>query len=204
MKNTRPKIIGLTGGIGSGKTTVAKFFQEMGFPLYNSDERAKYIQNTNPKVIQEVKTLFGEQAYTAEGLNRSFIASQIFNNKTKLQQLNKIVHPAVFNDFEEWIAQQQTPFVIKEAAILIESGSYKDCDLIITVIADKDVKINRVIQRDNITKEQVLARINNQLSDDERSSFSDYIINNSKDLNYLYNQVEKISKQIKNNVNLED
>lgn len=197
MKKSTPKIIGLTGGIGSGKTTAAKYFEELGFPLYNSDLRAKKLQNENPIVIQQITNLFGEEAYNQDGMNRPYIASQTFNNKEKLQQLNAIVHPAVFADFKNWIDEQNSDYIVKEAAILIESGSYKDCDIIVSVIADKEIRITRTIERDGLTREQVLTRINNQLSDEERKEYSDYIIDNSQDLTYLKQQVKNIVDDIK-------
>lgn len=197
MKINKPKIIGITGGIGSGKTTAAKYFEEFGFPLYNSDLRARMIQNENQEVIQAIKNLFGEEAYTSDGMNRPFIASKTFENKDLLQQLNAIVHPVVFRDFEDWIKQQNTNFVIKEAAILIESGSYKDCDLIISVVADKEIRITRTIERDGLTREQIESRMKNQITDEERREYSDYIIDNSQDLEYLYSQVKNLSEIIK-------
>jgi len=203
MKNKKTIIIGITGGIGSGKTTAAKYFEKLGFPIYNSDVRAKNIQNNHPEVIQEIKNIFGDEAYTADGMNRTYIASQTFNNKEKLMQLNAVVHPAVFEDFKTWINQQDAKFVMKEAAILIESGSYKDCDIIISVVADKEIRIQRTIERDQLTREEILKRIENQLSDEERKDYSDFIIDNSQDLAYLYNQIEIIVDKIKNNTNFD-
>lgn len=197
MKINKPKIIGITGGIGSGKTTAAKYFEALGFPLYNSDQRARMIQNNNPEVIQAIKNVFGDESYTSEGMNRPYIASKTFKDKELLQQLNAIVHPAVFKDFKDWIEQQHTDFVIKEAAILIESGSYKDCDLIISVIADQEIRITRTIERDGLTREQVEARMKNQLSDEERKEYSDYIIDNSQDLMHLQKQVKNLAAIIK-------
>lgn len=197
MKINKPKIIGITGGIGSGKTTAAKYFEALGFPLYNSDQRARMIQNNNPEVIQAIKNVFGDESYTSEGMNRPYIASKTFKDKELLQQLNAIVHPAVFKDFKDWIEQQHTDFVIKEAAILIESGSYKDCDLIISVIADQEIRITRTIKRDGLTREQVEARMKNQLSDEERKEYSDYIIDNSQDLMHLQQQVKNLAAIIK-------
>lgn len=197
MKINKPKIIGITGGIGSGKTTAAKYFEALGFPLYNSDQRARMIQNNNPEVIQAIKNVFGDESYTSEGMNRPYIASKTFKDKELLQQLNAIVHPAVFKDFKDWIEQQNTDFVIKEAAILIESGSYKDCDLIISVIADQEIRITRTIERDGLTREQVEARMKNQLSDEERKEYSDYIIDNSQDLMHLQKQVKNLAAIIK-------
>lgn len=198
MKNFNTKIIGLTGGIGSGKSTAAKYFEELGFPVYNSDLSARRIQNENEIVIQKIKKVFGENAYNENGLNRLFIAAESFQNKEKLSQLNAIVHPAVFEDFNAWIASQKSPYIIKEAAILIESGSYKDCDLIIAVVANQEIRITRTIERDQLTREQILTRINNQLTDEERMTYADFIIDNSQDLSYLYQQVERIVNKIKN------
>lgn len=197
MKKSTTKIIGLTGGIGSGKTTAAKYFEEFGFPLYNSDLRARKIQNENLEVITKIKEAFGEESYNDDGMNRPYIASQIFNNQEKLQQLNSIVHPAVFNDFNRWVDEQNTDYVIKEAAILIESGSYKDCDIIISVVADKEIRISRTMERDGLDREQILNRMANQLTDEERKEYSDYVIDNSQDLPYLYQQVKNIVDNIK-------
>ena len=197
MKNSNKKIIGLTGGIGSGKTTAGKYFEELGFPLYNSDLRARKIQNENPEVIQKIKQEFGEESYVNHEMNRPYIAAQTFNNKEKLQRLNQIVHPAVFQDFYDWIEEQDSAFIIKEAAILIESGSYKDCDIIISVVADKEIKIARTIERDGLTREQIEARMQNQLSDQERKEYSDFIIDNSQDLTYLFDQIKNIVDTIK-------
>ncbi|MBO6213484.1 dephospho-CoA kinase [Algoriella sp.] len=197
MKNNQPFIAGITGGIGSGKTTAAKFFEELGVPVYNSDTRAKLIQNENSEVKVKIIEAFGDEAYNQSGLNRVYIAKQVFNNNEKLKQLNQIVHPAVFNDFEEWKKQQTSKIIMKEAAILIESGSYKDCDVVISVLMDKEKRIQRIMTRDGFTEEQVMARINNQISDEERIQKSDFIIDNNGDLTHLKNEVEKTFIKIK-------
>ena len=197
MKNNQPFIAGITGGIGSGKTTAAKFFEELGVPVYNSDTRAKIIQNENSEVKVKSIEAFGDEAYNQSGLNRVYIAKQVFNNNEKLKQLNQIVHPAVFNDFEEWKKQQTSKIIMKEAAILIESGSYKDCDVVISVLMDKEKRIQRIMARDGFTEEQVMARINNQISDEERIQKSDFIIDNNGDLTHLKNEVEKTFIKIK-------
>lgn len=197
MKNNQPFIAGITGGIGSGKTTAAKFFEELGVPVYNSDTKAKLIQNENSEVKVKIIEAFGDEAYNQSGLNRVYIAKQVFNNNEKLKQLNQIVHPAVFNDFEEWKKQQTSKIIMKEAAILIESGSYKDCDVVISVLMDKEKRIQRIMARDGFTEEQVMARINNQISDEERIQKSDFIIDNNGDLTHLKNEVEKTFIKIK-------
>lgn len=197
MKNNQPFIAGITGGIGSGKTTAAKFFEELGVPVYNSDTRAKIIQNENSEVKVKIIEVFGDEAYNESGLNRDYIAKQVFNNNEKLKQLNQIVHPAVFNDFEEWKKKQTSKIIMKEAAILIESGSYKDCDVVISVLMNKEKRIQRIMARDGFTEEQVMARINNQISDEERIQKSDFIIDNNGDLTHLKNEVEKTFIKIK-------
>ena len=197
MKNNQPFIAGITGGIGSGKTTAAKFFEELGVPVYNSDTRAKIIQNENSEVKVKIIEAFGDEAYNESGLNRDYIAKQVFNNNEKLKQLNQIVHPAVFNDFEEWKKKQTSKIIMKEAAILIESGSYKDCDVVISVLMNKEKRIQRIMARDGFTEEQVMARINNQISDEERIQKSDFIIDNNGDLTHLKNEVEKTFIKIK-------
>ena len=190
------KIIGLTGGIGSGKTTVAKIFKSLGIPVYNSDERAKFLMNHSTELITNIKKELGEASYKNERINREYIASVIFNDKTKLQTINSLVHPVVAKDFEQWTNQQTTaPYVIKEAAILIESGSYKYVDKIIVVTAPIEVRVKRVLQRDNTTKEEVQARLNNQISEKERQSYADYIVKNDGE-HSLIKQVLTIHQSI--------
>ncbi|WP_276681373.1 dephospho-CoA kinase [Empedobacter brevis] len=197
MKNNQPFVVGITGGIGSGKSTAAKFFEELSVPVYNSDMRAKIIQNENPEVKVKITEAFGQEAYNESGLNKPFISKQVFQDNEKLKLLNSIVHPAVFKDFDDWKKTQKSDIVIKEAAILIESGSYKDCDVVISVIVDVEKRISRTIERDGLTKEEVLARINNQISDEERIAKSDFIIDNNGDLTHLKNEVEQTFIKIK-------
>jgi len=191
-------IVGLTGGIGSGKTTVAKLFYKLGVPIYVSDIEAKKIMVANEKVISAIKKLFGDEAYNDNNeLNRSYISEKVFKNKSVLNDLNSIVHPAVAEDFLNWYNIQDSAYVIKESAILFESGSYKNCELVITVTAPLEERINRVMSRDNVTKKQVLHRVMNQLSDEDKIDRSNYIVNN-KTLEGTENQVEKINTQILN------
>ncbi|MGV0752696.1 dephospho-CoA kinase [Empedobacter brevis] len=197
MKNNQPFVVGITGGIGSGKSTAAKFFEELSVPVYNSDMRAKIIQNENPEVKVKITEAFGQEAYNESGLNKPFISKQVFQDNEKLKLLNSIVHPAVFKDFDDWKKMQKSDIVIKEAAILIESGSYKDCDVVISVIVDIEKRISRTIERDGLTKEEVLARVNNQISDEERIAKSDFIIDNNGDLTHLKNEVEQTFIKIK-------
>ena len=197
MKNNQPFVAGITGGIGSGKSTAAKFFEELGIPVYNSDTRAKTIQNENSEVKVKIIAAFGEEAYNENGLNKPFISKQVFQNNEKLKLLNSIVHPAVFQDFEDWKKAQKSDIVMKEAAILIESGSYKDCNVVISVVVDIETRIARTIERDGLSREEILARINNQISDEERIAKSDFIIDNNGDLAHLKNEVEQTFIKIK-------
>ncbi len=197
MKNNQPFVAGITGGIGSGKSTAAKFFEELGIPVYNSDTRAKTIQNENSEVKVKIIAAFGEEAYNENGLNKPFMSKQVFQNNEKLKLLNSIVHPAVFQDFEDWKKAQKSDIVMKEAAILIESGSYKDCDVVISVVVDIETRIARTIERDGLSREEILARINNQISDEERIAKSDFIIDNNGDLAHLKNEVEQTFIKIK-------
>jgi dephospho-CoA kinase len=172
------KIIGLTGGIGSGKTTVAKCFIELGCPVYLADEGAREVMQS-AGMIAAIKKEFGSQFFANDELDRKKLAAMVFNDENKLRALNELVHPAVALHFSNWLRQQQAfPFVIREAAILFESGSYKDCDKIITVTAPVEVRLQRVMARDKITREQVMERMNNQWSDALKIAKSDYVIEN--------------------------
>lgn len=197
MKNNHPFVVGITGGIGSGKSTAAKFFEELGIPVYNSDTRAKLIQNENSEVKAKIIAAFGEEAYDENGLNKAYLSKQVFQDNEKLKVLNSIVHPAVFKDFEAWKIAQKADIIMKEAAILIESGSYKDCDLVISVMVDKEKRIARTMERDGLTREDILARINHQITDEERIAKSDVIIDNNGDLAHLKNEVEQALMNIK-------
>lgn len=188
--------IGLTGGIGSGKTTIAQWFQEKGIPVYNSDLEAKKLMNENEDLIQQLIELFGDETYKNGEYNRSYVASKVFNDKELLNQLNAIVHPAVFKHFDEWLDNQNSSFVVKEAAILFESGSYKDCDYIISVIADEEIRIDRVAKRDQLNEDQIRDRMKSQWTDEQRIEKSDFIIENNKDLNVLKLEFEKVYDEI--------
>lgn len=189
------KIIGLTGGIGSGKTTLANYLKSLGIPVYIADEEAKKLF-LNPIILQKIKTAFGETIFENNLLSKDRLAKIVFNDAPKLKKLNDIIHPAVKAHFEIWLKQfSDKPFVVKEAAILFESLSYKDCDVIITVIAPLKTRIERVIQRDQISEEAVLSRINNQWTDEMRIAKSDYIIENN-DLSIAKGQLDEILKKM--------
>jgi dephospho-CoA kinase len=190
------KIIGLTGGIGSGKTTIAKLFEAEGIPVYIADLEAKKIMQL-PETIAQVEKFFGNQVVTENKIDTKKIAAIVFNNPEKLKVLNDIVHPLVKKHFDNWVNQHKDfPFVVKEAAILFESGSYTYCDKIITVIASEETRINRVIARDNCSRQNVLDRIKNQWSDSQRIAKSDFIIEN-ENIEEARNQFKKTLKNIK-------
>lgn len=187
------KVIGLTGGIGSGKTTIANYFQEMGVPVYIADNGAKNVMQSED-IVKQIKTVFGEILFENNILNRAQLAEIVFNDKNKLELLNTIVHPAVKKDFEVWLLQHRnSAYVIYEAAILFESGRYKECDVIITVTAPEEVRIERVLKRDNTTREQVLSRMKMQWDDEKRISRSNFVINNDN----LKNAKEEVVKILK-------
>ncbi len=189
------KIIGLTGGIGSGKTTIANYFKELGIPVYIADDEARKISES-PEIAQAIKAIFGNEVFKNEKLDRVKVAEIVFNNQAKLKQLNEIIHPAVKKHFENWVLQHSNfPFVVKEAAILFESGAYKDCDIVISVIAPLETRIQRVIQRDEVTRDNVLKRIMNQWTDEERIRKSQYVIENV-DVVEVKEEVKKILKKI--------
>lgn len=190
------KIIGLTGGIGSGKTTVAKAFEALGVPVYIADDEAKKIMLL-PQVLDSIKSIFSDAVFDNGVLNRQKLAQIVFENPQKLKALNDIVHPFVKLDFENWVQKRlDFPFVIKEAAILFESGSYIYCNKIITVTAPLETRIKRVMDRDKTDYESVLKRISNQWTDEMRAEKSDYIIENI-DKEYTLKQVYEIFNLLK-------
>jgi len=187
------KVIGLTGGIGSGKTTIANFFAEMGVPVYIADDGARAVMKLD-HVKQDIKNVFGENIFDNNILNRTKLAEIVFNDKEKLAKLNAIVHPAVKKDFEVWLLQHKNyDYIIYEAAILFESGRYKECDYIITVTAPEEVRMDRVLKRDNTTPAQVLSRMQMQWKDEDRISRSNFVINNVN-LKIAKEEVVKILK----------
>lgn len=171
------KKVGITGGIGSGKSTVCQALHEMyGVPVYYADTRAKILMKENATVRSKIEALFGEEAYREGELNSSYIASNVFNDSGLLHELNKAVHGAVRHDFEQWAAAQNAPYVMCEAAILIESGWCGEFDTIVVVEAPMELRIERVMRRDHVTRQQVEARISKQLSDKAREAYADIIV----------------------------
>lgn len=189
------KIIGLTGGIGSGKTTVANYFKQHGIPVYIADDEARKISESL-EILQSIREIFGEEVFKSEKLDRVKVSEIVFNDKDKLNQLNAIIHPAVKKHFKNWVAQNSnSDFVVYETALLFESGSYTNCDFVITVTAPLESRIERVMKRDNVSRDAVLKRINNQWTDEERIAKSHFVIEN-KSSDEAKNQVDKILKKI--------
>lgn len=190
-------VVGLTGGIGSGKSTVAKFFQKLGIPVYNSDDVAKELMNNSVSVQSKIIELLGKDAITDGQINRSFIAEKVFGNEKLLEHLNAIVHPEVKSHFSKWLKRQNTKYVIKESALIFENNMQNQFDFIIVVLSETKERINRIINRDRRSLEQIKAIIEQQTSDDVRCALADFIIHNQT-IEGLKTQVEKINHQILN------
>ncbi len=175
------KKIGITGGIGSGKTTVSKIFSVLGVAVYNADERAKYLLNYDVDVIKKVKEIFGDEIYFENKINRKRLSALVFNQTDLLKKLNGIVHPAVFDDFDKWCATQKNqPYILKEAALIFETIIHQRLDKIIVIAAPEKIKIERVMRRDNISAQQVQSRMNSQFSEEEKLQRADFIIYNDE------------------------
>ena len=180
-KNTRTILkVGITGGIGSGKTTVCKVFEALGIPVYYADWHARQLMVNAPRLVAGVKELFGPDAYLEDGaLNRPYIAEKVFNNDKKLQQLNHLVHPAVAEDAGRWhSAQENVPYTLKEAALLFESGNFKQLDKVITVFAPEKLRIQRVMERDQVSRKEVRARMAKQMPEEEKLKRADFVVYN--------------------------
>ncbi len=171
-------IVGLTGGIGSGKSTVGSMFQKLGVPIYNSDIEAKNLMGRSKKIKKDIEALLGKESYLDGKPNRGYIAQKVFKDKRLLRDLNNIVHPAVRRHFKSWCKRQNATYVIQEAAVIFENGTQERYDKIILVTAPRDIRIQRVVDRDRITAEQVMARMDNQWPDSEKEKLSDFIIEN--------------------------
>ncbi len=172
--------VGVTGGMGSGKTTVCKVFSVLGIPVFSADIEAKKIMNTDGDLMLKINRLAGKDLYSSGKLDRAELAILIFNNKDLLEKVNSLVHPAVFEYFERWADGQNSPYVIMEAAILFESGASKLVNKVLTVVTPLDERIERLVNGNKFTKEQILERVKHQLDDDYRIKRSDYIIYNSE------------------------
>ena len=189
------KIVGLTGGIGSGKSVILEVFSSYGVPCYKSDNIAKELMQKSPELIRQIKVLFGEDIYQDKKLNRSKLADIVFGDKKKLKSLNALVHPLVNKDFQFFLNQQNTAYVIKEAAILFETGVAKDCDETILVTAPEKLRIQRVMKRDKINAEHIKSRMSHQWSDEKKIPLANYVINNI-DWDKTFKKIEEIHKKI--------
>jgi dephospho-CoA kinase len=189
--------IGITGGMGAGKSTVCKIFSQIGISIYDADSRAKWLMNNNLELKEAIRKSFGWDSYTRkDDLNRDYIAKVVFNNEEKLKNLNSIVHPAVIKDFELWTQEHKDePYSLKEAALLFESDSYKNLHKVIVINSPIETRIERVVKRDHVKREDVLKRIENQSTDRERMEKADWIIYNDG-INSLIEQAMKIHNQI--------
>ena len=192
-------IVGLTGGIGSGKTTVAKEFKALGVPVYIADDEAKNLMRKSKIIKRKLIQLFGEKAYVNDALNRPFIADKIFSDTALLEKMNAIIHPRVARHFNKWVLKQTVPYVIKEVAILFENKGDQFCDYIITVTAPKKLRIERLLNRDQTTKKKIDAIIKNQWSDEDKIKRSHFVVNNVDIDNTKY-QILSIHKKILNNI----
>ncbi len=187
--------VGITGGIGSGKSTVCRMLAERGVALYDADSRAKALMSTSEALHKALIECFGAETFNAEGLNRAYLAERVFADAEQLRLLNSIVHPAVIADFEAWAEAQEGKYVVFESAILFEAGLEDRVDVAVAVMAPEALRVERVMARDGHTMEQVLARIKNQMSDDERSDRSKYSIVNI-DIEDLEEDVEQLHRRL--------
>jgi dephospho-CoA kinase len=196
--------VGLTGGIGAGKSTVAHIFEVLGIPVYHADQEAKKLMQTHPTLIEKIKIAFSEKAYVEGILDRKFLSSLVFNDKQKLELLNSIVHPFTIQDGKEWMEKQSSPYAIKEAALIFESGSQGEFDSIIGVFAPPAMRIHRTIQRDHVEREKVLNRMEKQLDENIKMKLCDHVlINNDQTLLIpqviaLHDKLLQLSTEIEN------
>lgn len=191
--------VGITGGIGSGKSTACKVFKVLGIPVFEADSVGKHLMNSDAQIQARLVHLFGSAVYLPDHtIDRKYLSGIVFSNPSLLAELNSIVHPAIRQAFEEWILEQHSPYVLLEAAILFESGFYKAMDRTITVVTDEAQRIKRVMKRDAVTEEQVRQRIGNQWSDEQRIKLADFVIGNN-DNELIIPQIVEIDKKLRSN-----
>jgi len=188
-------VVGITGGIGSGKTTISNYLKSFGIPLYVADKEAKSLMNRSKVIKQKLIQLFGDEAYVDGKLNRPFLAKMIFKDKSLLNQMNAIVHPKVASHFKRWLKKQDAPYILKEAAIIFENNLQSNYDYIITVVANENLRIERILDREDTTREKVKAVINNQWTDSHKKKLSDFVISNN-DLDQAKKQALQIHKKL--------
>lgn len=172
--------VGITGGIGSGKSVVSRMLMVLGIPVYFADEAAKRLMNTDAALRQQIIAHFGNEAYNENGLNRAWLAAQVFHSEEKIQELNSLVHPAVFADVDDWMKHQTTPYAAKEAALFFESGSAGEMDLMVGVYAPKVLRLQRVMQRDGLGRHEVLQRMERQIDEDLKMKLCDIVLVNDE------------------------
>lgn len=199
LKNTGMKL-GVTGGIGSGKTCVCRVFNTLGIPVFSADHEARKIMDNDKGIIRRINSIAGKDLYINGSLDRVELATLIFNDNTLLDKVNSLIHPIVFEHFKKWEMEQTTPYVIVEAAILFESGASKLVDKIATVVAPIEERVDRVIRRNSLSREQVIERMRNQMDDDARIKLSDYVIHNS-DNDMILPAILKIHEDILTYIN---
>lgn len=187
--------VGITGGIGSGKSTVCAILAEFGVAVYDSDSRAKRLMNEDNTLRERLVERFGSEVYCAEGLNRRYLAERVFGNPEELKALNAIVHPAVMDDFDRWALEQEGSYVVLESAILFEASLDRRVDVSVAVMAPEELRIERAMQRDGAQREQIVARMNNQISDQERVERAKYTIVNI-DIDNLRSDVEQLHRRL--------
>lgn len=192
------KVLGLTGGIGSGKTSVAKIFKSLDVPVYNADQAAKILMNTSKELKHKIKQLLGEDAYKQNELNKEFISEKIFNNKVLLTNINALVHPEVTLDFNSWLSIQTSAYVVKEVAVLFETAAEDQFDYILTVTAPEALRIKRIIERDHTSLAKIKAVMSNQLQDSEKTAKSHFMI-----LNIDWDDTQKQVYDIHNTIHKE-
>lgn len=187
--------VGITGGMGSGKSTVARFFEVLGIPVYYADDMAKKLMDEDGFLKADIINLFGPEAYAPGYLNRPFIAQRAFSNPELLERLNALVHPVVRQHAEEWMAQQDAPYVLKEAAIMFESGTHKQLDIVIGVYAPKALRIKRIIRRDKMDNQSIAARMDRQMDEEEKMKLCDAVIQNDE-IQPIIPQVLKLHRKL--------
>jgi len=187
--------VGITGGIGSGKSTVARVFETLGVPVYNADDAAKRLMQEDPELKEKISLLLGDESYKDGQLNRTWISANIFGKPEKVQALNALVHPATIKDAHEWMSKQTTPYSLKEAALIFESGSEKELDFVIGIYAPEELRIQRVIKRDDTSREAIQQRMRNQLNEEEKIKRCDFVITND-DHQLVIPQVLAINQQL--------
>lgn len=197
MSNPRPKWIGITGGIGSGKSTVCQFFKVLGIPVYSADDRAKWLMANDPELRKQLAAAFGHETYLQDGsLDRAFLAKKVFSDPEKVKEINSLVHPAVGSDFKSWASYQTAPYILKEAALLFESGSAEQLDHVINVSSPLKIRVSRVLMRDPHRDEaQINQIIDQQLPDERKNELADFVIKNSEN-KLLIPQILEIHKKL--------